>query len=56
MVFVKMENTFAKIFNGNKLRNLEVKQHTFQKIEDYATVKSCQLNYKTHLTFEKVKN
>ena len=32
LVFVKMENQFAKIFNTNKLRNLKFKQEAFLNI------------------------
>jgi len=32
LVFVKMENAFAKVFNSNKLRNMTFKQEGFQAI------------------------
>lgn len=40
LVFVKMENQFAKIFNANKLRNLRYKQDAFFSIKTQALAKN----------------
>jgi hypothetical protein len=56
LVFVKMENQFAKIFNSNKLRNLRFKQDAFFKIQAESMVKNREINFKTHLVFEKLRN
>ena len=56
LVFVKMENQFAKIFNGNKLRSLRFKQEAFFNIKTAALVKNQQVNFKMHMVFEKLRN
>eukprot|EP00347_Sterkiella_histriomuscorum_P013141 403365857 len=56
LVFVKMENQFAKIFNSNKLRNLRFKQDAFIEIKMQALVRDGDVQYRTHQVYEKVRN
>lgn len=56
LVFVKMENQFAKVFNSNKLRALKIKQEAFYQVKKYAIGKNGEVNYKMHVIYQKLKN
>ena len=48
LVFVRLENSFAKIFNSNRLRWLHTKQEAFYKIKNTAEKNSYSLNFMTN--------
>lgn len=56
LVFVKMENQFAKIFNNNKLRNIKFKQDAFHKVKRCAILKQSEVGFKAQMIFERFRN
>jgi hypothetical protein len=56
LVFVKMENQFAKIFNNNKLRNTKFKQDAFHRVKRCAILRQSDIGFKAQLIFEKFRN
>lgn len=56
LVFVKMENQFAKVFHSNKLRHLRLKQEAFHRVKLAALNGHREACFKTHLVFERLRN
>jgi len=54
LVFAKMESSFYRIFNSNRVRKNRHLSQAFNKMRSHALTSSKQINYKAHFVYLKL--
>lgn len=56
LVFAKMESSFYRIFNSNRLRKSKQLSEAFNAMKSHALSHNKQINYKAHFVYLKLNN